>query len=347
MTDPSKPSASSTPLAGERPGVVNPRRLGVLGTLIWDRIHQRDGRREPVEEWGGISYGLESLSVALPPGWAIRPILKVGADLAEEALRYLRSIPRIETEPGVEVVPFPNTRVELRYQAQDRRLERLTGGAPPWSWEELAPLLSGLDALFVNFISGFEIEIETASYLRESFPGPIYADLHSLFLGITAQGHRVPQELKGWGAWLRAFDAVQMNEDEFELLGRSWGDPWQLAADAVGPELKLIVVTLGTRGAAYVAAPDFHPDPEGWPGVRRSLGAGGATRSGKISLQGDPKLGDPTGCGDVWGATFFGRLLAKDSLEGAMAAANLMAERNVEHRGARGLHLHLRGLLRP
>ena len=347
MKDQARSLGSSSPLQEAATDMGRPRRIGVLGTLIWDKIYQRDGRREPVEEWGGISYGLESLAVALPAGWTILPILKVGEDLAEEALRYLRSIPGVKTDPGVKIVPVPNTRVELRYQAHDRRMERLTGGGPPWIWEELLPVLSDLDALFVNFITGFEMELETAKHLRERFQGPTYADLHSLFLGITAQGQRVPQELTGWGAWLRAFDAVQMNEDEFELLGRSWGDPWQLAADVVGPELKLIAVTLGDRGAAYVAAPDFRPDPRTWAGIRRSLGTGGTIRSGKVPLQGSPKLGDPTGCGDVWGATFFGRLLGEESLEGAMAAANRMAERNVEHRGARGLHLHLKGLIRP
>ena len=347
MSDPVGPLEAFSLPGAERPAEQVSGTVGVLGTLIWDRIFRRDGRREPVEEWGGISYGLEALAAALPEGWSIRPILKVGQDLAEEALRYLRSVPRVETDPGVRIVPFPNTRVELRYQEQDRRLERLTGGAPPWTWLELGPVLSGLDALFVNFISGFELEQDTATQLRESFPGPIYADLHSLFLGITAQGLRVPQELVGWGAWMRAFDAVQMNEDEFELLGRSWGDPWQLAADIVGPELKLITVTLSERGAAYVAAPDFEPDPRTWAATRRSLGRGGAARSGKVSLESDAKFGDPTGCGDVWGATFFGRLLGGDPLEKAMATANRMAEKNVEHRGARGLHLHLRGLLSP
>jgi len=120
-----------------------------------------------------------------------------------------------------------------------------------------------------------------------------------------------------------------------------------LAADIVGPELKLITVTLSERGAAYVAAPDFEPDPGTWASTRRSLGRGGAARSGKVSLESDAKFGDPTGCGDVWGATFFGRLLGGDPLEEAMATANRMAEKNVEHRGARGLHLHLRGLLSP
>ena len=189
------------------------------------------------------------------------------------------------------------------------------------------------------------MDLETAKQIRDRFPGPIYADLHSLFLGLTAQGMRVPQELPGWPVWLRVFDAVQMNEDEFELLGLSWGDPWRLAADVVGPELKLITVTLGPRGAAYVAAPDFSPDPGTWPGTRNALGRGGTARSGRILCQGDPKFGDPTGCGDVWGATFFGCLLGGHSLEAAMSLANRMAEKNVEHRGARGLNLHLRGFL--
>jgi sugar/nucleoside kinase (ribokinase family) len=54
---------------------------------------------------------------------------------------------------------------------------------------------------------------------------------------------------------------------------------------------------------------------------------------------------DPTGCGDVWGATYFSRLLAGDSLEVAMRAAHRAAARNLAHRGATGLSRHLRGEL--
>ncbi len=38
------------------------RTLGVVGTLVWDRIVDRDGLAEPVEEWGGIGYALAALS---------------------------------------------------------------------------------------------------------------------------------------------------------------------------------------------------------------------------------------------------------------------------------------------
>jgi sugar/nucleoside kinase (ribokinase family) len=41
----------------------------------------------------------------------------------------------------------------------------------------------------------------------------------------------------------------------------------------------------------------------------------------------------------------FARLLAGDGLEEAMAEANRLAARNVEHRGARGLVRHLSGRL--
>jgi sugar/nucleoside kinase (ribokinase family) len=53
--------------------------------------------------------------------------------------------------------------------------------------------------------------------------------------------------------------------------------------------------------------------------------------------------GDPTGCGDVWGATYFSRLVAGDKLTEAMRAAHAAAALNVEHRGATGLASYLRG----
>jgi sugar/nucleoside kinase (ribokinase family) len=318
------------------------RTLGVIGALVWDRIVDRDGRSEPVEEWGGIGYALAALTASLPEGWKVLPILKLGRDLAEEGRHFLREMPRL-SDAGLVVVPEPNNRVELRYQNTSRRCERLTGGVPAWTWPELAPLVDLCDALYVNFISGFEMELDTARALRTGYKRPTYADLHSLFLGMGKHGHRVPRTLEAWAAWLRCFDAVQMNEDEFELLGAS-GDPWALAAGALGPELKLITVTLGERGAAYVASTGFRPDPGRW---RDDGGFAVAERahSGRVPLLDVPRTGDPTGCGDVWGATTFARLLAGDDLEKAMHEANRLASCNVEHRGARGLYRHLSGRL--
>lgn len=319
------------------------RTLGVVGTMVWDRIVDRDGRSQPVEEWGGIAYALSALAASLAPQWTILPILKVGRDLSEGAYGFLREIPGVDPS-AIVVVPEPNNRVELRYTSTERRTERLSGGVPPWTWPELAPVTDLCDALYVNFISGFEMELTAARALRAGYAGPAYADLHSLFLGVNPSGVRVPRALHAWAAWLSCFDAVQMNEDEFALLGGAAGDPWQLAAGSLGPELKLLAVTLGPRGAAYIAGTDFDPDPTAWRS-RPALAVAGSARSARVAMETVPLEGDPTGCGDVWGATFFARLLSGDDLEGAMSHANRLAARNVTHRGARGLFRHLAGRL--
>lgn len=320
--------------------------LGVVGSLVWDTIHRHDDvPGPPIQEWGGIGYALEALSASLPEEWVIRPLLKVGEDLAGEALEFLDGIPRVQVGGWIQVVREPTTRVELHYRGGVRKSERLSGGPPPWRWAELEPRVRECRALYVNFITGFEMALETATLLRAHFTGPMYADLHSLFLGLGAQGDRIPRSLPNWARWLQAFDAVQMNESEFQLLAGKLGDPWAVAAHLVGPDLPLMAVTMEDRGAAYVATAGFDPDPQSWPRLRDRMALPGPARSGLVPQEGGAREGDPTGCGDVWGATTFARLLAGDSLEEAMARANGMAARNVEYRGARGLGRHLVGRL--
>jgi sugar/nucleoside kinase (ribokinase family) len=123
-------------------------------------------------------------------------------------------------------------------------------------------------------------------------------------------------------------------------------DPMALAATALAQGVRCLTVTLGRRGVVYFAAPDFDRLDLARP--RGSLGAAAGTIRTELippaptrSLSG----GDPTGCGDVWGATYFSRLVAGDKFTDAMRAAQLAAARNVEHRGATGLAHYLRGEL--
>lgn len=320
-------------------------RVGVIGTMVWDRIFARDQRREPFEEWGGITYALSGADAALPKGWTLVPILKIGTDLRDPALQFLRTLEHADIETGIRFVDEPNNRVELRYLDAARRTEKLSGGVPAWRWEELAPIVARVDALYINLISGFELELPDAIRLRLGYHGPMYCDLHSLLLGVDAAGMRVPRVLTEWRDWLRCFDVVQLNEDELGLLSSAWGDPWRFAAEVVGDELKLLLVTLGERGAAYIASTKFVANPFEWRPrgiVVPPITQPAAALSGKFDgIVGGP--GDPTGCGDVWGATCFCRLLAGDTLEAAMIAANAAAARNVHYRGATGLNHYLRG----
>ena len=315
--------------------MTEPRTLGVVGTLVWDRILDRDGRSEPVEEWGGIGYALAALTASLPEGWQVLPILKVGKDLAEEARRFVRELPRMN-DAGMVVCVEPNNRVELRYQSDARRVERLTGGVPPWTWPELAPLVDLCDALYVNFISGFEMELETARALRRGYRGPIYADLHSLFLGMNRQGFRVPQSLEALGrVWFRCFDGVQMNEDEFELLGAP-GER-SLAArgrSVLGPDLKLITCHAGPRGSGLRHRRRLRSGP-GYVAERRALSQRhrSVPTAARWSLsEGAPGRRSHRVRRRVGRYHLRPRLLSGDSLEDAMGRGQQpRGRRNVEH----------------
>ena len=230
------------------------RRLGVIGSFVWDVIHGRDARAVPVEEWGGITYALGALDAALPEDWEIVPVMKVGADLAPQARDFLQTLRRLAPDAALVEVPYPNNRVELRYFSDERRSEVLRGGVPGWSWLGLTPLLRDLDALYVNLISGFELDLETAQLIRQHFRGPIYCDLHSLVLAVQPSGLRTPRPLPNVADWCRCFDLLQVNEDELAMMAP---DPLALAATAMAAGVRCLVVTLGSRGAVYFAAPDF------------------------------------------------------------------------------------------
>jgi hypothetical protein len=333
------PSASTGRHAGRR------KRLGVIGTFVWDIIHGRTPMQGTVEEWGGITYALGALDAALAPEWEIVPLIKVGVDLTPRARDFLQTLTRIAPDAALIEVPYPNNRVSIRYHSAERRSEVLRGGIPGWHWLGLKPLLQGLDALYVNLISGFELDLETAQLLRQQYPGIIYCDLHSLLLAVNADGLRTPRPLPNVAAWVRCFDLIQVNEDEMRLMAP---DALALAATAMAGGVSVVNVTLGSRGVVYFAAPTF----ERLNDIVRGRLPGASAMEGPIRTEllnaeqvSGTEVADPTGCGDVWGATYFARLLAGDKLGDAMRAAMHAAAKNVSHRGASGLANYLRGEL--
>ena len=117
------------------------KRVGVIGTFVWDIIYGRDPRDLPVQEWGGITYALGAFDAALPPDWQVVPLVKVGSDLAPRAREFLRTLRRvapdatpIEAESGLLVfdphVARAQSQVEppIRQEIHSRRLPREQDG---------------------------------------------------------------------------------------------------------------------------------------------------------------------------------------------------------------------------
>ena len=301
-----------------------PKRLGVLGTLVWDTIHRR-GSDRPVEAWGGIAYALAALDAFLPPGWTLVPLVKVGGDLYDTATAWLCSFSRVGDSTYVSRVPEANNRVELTYSTPSDRTETLTGGVPGWSADELGEVLPTLDALYVNFIAGWELDLAAARRVRATFRGPTYADLHSLFMDIDADGRRRPRSLAAAEHWARCFDTVQMNRDEFALFGGDDGEPWAAAAWALAGGARTIVVTRGADGVELMTASTETGPP----------------RRHRLPVPDGPAPGDPTGCGDIWGATFFAHTLGGDDPIVAATKANRMARRKLRSSGAEAFRTSL------
>lgn len=319
-------------MTGAAPPRGGRRRLGVLGTLVLDTI-RRPGRR-PVEAPGGITYALAAFEARPAAGWEVLPLVKVGPDGRREADRLLERLTTVGSREGVVDVSAPDNRVELVYDGDGERTERLSGGVPGWSWRELRPLAGSCDALYVNLIAGWELELECARRLREGFPGPLYCDLHSLLLDRAEDGTRRPRVPEGWRGWFRCFDYVQINRGELELLaGEAGEDPWRLAGSLVEEGPRAVFVTLGPDGAAWVASRgDGAPARTG-----HGPGSGPGPSGGRSAPPRRVEAGDPTGCGDVWGMACFAALLEGAGLEAAVDRANRLAASNAASSGGAGL----------
>src|SRR3954466_3213652 len=98
-----------------RPPVPPGRRIGVIGSLVWDVIYGREPRSMPVEEWGGIGYALAGLDAALGDDWEIVPLVKVGDDLSNRATQFVSQLKHLAPDARLIEVAVPNNRVELRY----------------------------------------------------------------------------------------------------------------------------------------------------------------------------------------------------------------------------------------
>lgn len=320
------------------------RILGVVGTFVLDRIVGLPHRPEPVEDLGGIAYALSAAAATAPDGWALRPVARVGKDASTRVREWLAALGRQSAAPvdmsGVLEVPEPNNRVELRYTSREERTEHLIGGVGGWPSGELAARVAGCDALLVNFISGQEVDLDGAVELRGAFVGPVYADLHSLFLDTADDGAREPRALPEWRRWVASFDAVQMNETELDLMrGSLDADRAARTALRLGPSV--VACTRGSRGvlcwSSAGAAERFRAGLSSVSGGGRreeSRDASVTKREIPADVVGDA---DPTGCGDVWGGVMCCRLLAGEDVPAAAEAATRLAGVAAGSRGVTGL----------
>jgi sugar/nucleoside kinase (ribokinase family) len=301
-------------------------KIGVIGTFINDHIILASG--EERNSFGGIYYTVSMLAHLLSADDEIYPICYLGRDSYEPIVTRLSAFKNIRLK-GIHKIDHPNTAVTLIYRNTEQRNEILTHRLPPLEQELLADV-EGMDVWLLNFITGFEMTLETCQHFCRQQKAPIYMDFHSLSLAIDDRGRRHLCHRPDWKAWIDGVDMLQMNEAEAASLRHqtqlTLAELRQLGEEIVAKQVPILHITRGSKGSLLVYR---HAERV----VSQEIPAAAV----------DPVI-DVTGCGDAFAAGFLVHYWNSRHLIAATEFANRVAGINCTLRGTEELW-QLKGLI--
>lgn len=141
------------------------------------------------------------------------------------------------------------------------------------------------DAIFINMITGFDIDVETLEIIREKFNKFIYIDIHSLARGLAENNMRNFRKIPDVERWLKCVDIIQVNETEFATLSNKTNEE-DIIKELFLYGLKGIIITMADKG------------------IKSFFNNNGNIEKQEIeSLKIIQK--NSVGCGDVFGSAFF------------------------------------------
>jgi hypothetical protein len=302
-------------------------KIGIIGAPCIDEIVHLDDTTQdhPVRHAvGGILYShcaMERMMRETGNGDRFVPLTWLSEPdrpLLDAALAGFR---HLERGMGLWPTDAPTNRVFLVYDERGDRTANCPNVLPPLTPLELTPeLLSGLDAIFVNMISGHDVSIDTLELVLDRASSPpfsprergdergarpyVHLDLHALVQADLSEesaraeagtrdgelsGYgREPRGVREWKRWLAIADSIQVNEVE----ARWFGDPEVQSEEELlayvreaRSELRLqsLIITRAERGATLYD-------------TRRD-------ETHHIPIPPLPVV-EPTGSGDVFGAAY-------------------------------------------
>jgi sugar/nucleoside kinase (ribokinase family) len=289
-------------------------RVLVIGEPCVDVIHKADGKiyREP----GGISYSVVA-SGLLEDGIETLPVI----GLSREDVGYFEGLFAQLDSVDLSAIyesGIPVQKVDLFYEDENRRWECSTQPIEPTPFEKIEPFLPA-DGIHLNLISGEDVTLETFRKIRAAAPkSHIHLDLHNIVMSNLPGGKRVRGPRPDYLDWSDCADTVQMNADEAEVIDPSAKDRHSLAARILGTRARALVVSLAENGLILYEKKNGEVVEHFFPPAATTVV-------------------DPTGSGDVFGATFLhGLLLGKSYVEAAEGGVE-MAARKVAAAGPGGL----------
>ncbi|MFA6597293.1 MAG: carbohydrate kinase family protein [Ignavibacteriaceae bacterium] len=163
--------------------------------------------------------------------------------------------------------------------------------------------LNKFDGIFINIITGFDINIEDIQQIRKNYEGLIYLDIHSLARGIDENYRRDFRKIPEIDKWLSSIDIVQANDHELFTLSEKKTET-EIVEELLQVGVKIILVTKGEHGATIYAMKKEEIFSMTLPAIQ-------------------VETKNKVGCGDVFGAAFFSSYIKDKNMEKAFAIANI------------------------
>jgi len=161
--------------------------------------------------------------------------------------------------------------------------------------------LNSFDGIFINMISGFELDAADLAALRKDYRGPIYFDVHSLARGVTEDKVRNHRRIEGFEEWAKNLDLIQANENEVLTLSDKTIET-EIAAEVLATGAKALLVTKGEKGARLY-----------------TIEGGELFSMFVLAVKTEAK--NKVGCGDIFGAYFFYEYIRTNNIYGALRKA--------------------------
>jgi sugar/nucleoside kinase (ribokinase family) len=290
-------------------------KIAVIGTINRDTIIFPD--RKKTKSFGGILYNILSLSYLGREGIEIYPVCNLGYDVYSQVISRLKNCTNVEIG-GIKKVNCKNNHAFLSINQENQREEILKNRVPPLSFSQIKPFLK-TDVILVNFISGFDLSLETLKKIQKNTDSLIFMDVHSLTLGVDASRKRFFDVPKNWREWIKQADLVQMSLPEMKELAKGNLKSSQEIKEFgkyilnLGP--KAVLVTLGEKGSLLIFD-------------------GKVRRFESLKVR---RFKDATGCGDVFSAGFLICYMHTKNLIKSVNFANYVAAAKCKISGVEGM----------
>ena len=165
--------------------------------------------------------------------------------------------------------------------------------------------LNKFDGIFINMVTGFDINLKQMEEVRKEFNGLIYFDVHTFSRGVSNDMRRDFRRISGFDKWAKNIDILQVNKEEIQTISDE-NNEIDIVREMFSYGIKILIVTKDKHGSrAY-----FIEERE--------------IKSVFISAI-KVKVLNKVGCGDVFGAVIFYNYIRKVDIIDSLMAANLAA----------------------